>query len=80
MSSNDLSLKIGDKSTIEATVSQSNATDKVVIWTSSNPLVASVDANGVVTALSEGTADIMARTLEDSDKQYTSKCKVTVAK
>lgn len=78
--SNSLSLKVGDKSTIEATISPSNATDKIILWTSSNPLVASVDANGVVTALSEGTADIMARTLEDSDKQYTSKCKVTVAK
>ncbi|MBR6243443.1 MAG: carbohydrate-binding protein, partial [Ruminococcus sp.] len=55
-----------------------NATDKVVLWTSSDPLVASVDRNGNVTALSEGTADIIARTLEPSDKQFTARCKISV--
>ncbi|MBR6599740.1 MAG: carbohydrate-binding protein, partial [Oscillospiraceae bacterium] len=50
-----------------------------MIWTSSNPLVASVNSKGVVTALSEGTAEIIARTLENSDKQFTAKCKVTVS-
>lgn len=74
----NLSLNAGEKSAISATVHPDNATDKVVIWTSSNPLVASVDANGVVTALSEGTAEITATTLEDSNKQFTAKCKVSV--
>ena len=73
-----LSLNAGDTSAITATVSPNNATDKVVLWTSSNPLVASVDNDGTVTALSEGTAEIIARTLENSDKQFTAKCKVTV--
>lgn len=74
----NLSLNAGEKSTISATVHPDNATDKVVKWTSSNPLVATVDNNGVVTALSEGTAEIIARTLEDSDNQFTAKCKVSV--
>ncbi|MBR7085453.1 MAG: Ig domain-containing protein, partial [Oscillospiraceae bacterium] len=73
-----LDLNAGDTSTISATVSPDNATDKVVLWTSSNPLVASVDKNGTVTALSQGTAEIIARTLENSDKQFTAKCKVSV--
>ena len=73
-----LSLNAGDTSAISATVHPDNATDKVVLWTSSNPLVASVDNNGVVTALSEGTAEIIARALENSNKQFTAKCKVTV--
>ncbi len=73
-----ISLNAGDTSDIKATVFPDNATDKVVLWTSSNPLVASVDSNGSVKGLSEGTAEIIARTLEPSDKQFTAKCKVTV--
>lgn len=73
-----LSLNAGDTSSIKADIFPENATDKVVKWTSSNPLVASVDDTGAVTALSEGTAEIIARTLENSDKQFTAKCKVTV--
>ena len=73
-----LSLNAGEKATITATVQPDNSTDKVVKWTSSNPLVASVDADGVVTALSDGTAEITATTLEDSNKQFTAKCKVSV--
>ncbi|MCQ2460219.1 MAG: carbohydrate-binding protein, partial [Ruminococcus sp.] len=74
----NISLNAGETSQIKADIFPENATDKVVIWTSSNPLVASVDKNGVVTALSDGTAEILARTLEPSDKQFTAKCKVSV--
>lgn len=73
-----LSLNAGDIVPITATVHPDNATDKVVKWTSSNPLVATVDEKGVVKALSEGTAEITATTLENSDKQFTAKCKVSV--
>ncbi len=74
----NISLNAGETSQIKADIFPENATDKVVIWTSSNPLVASVDKNGVVTALSDGTAEILARTLEPNDKQFTAKCKVSV--
>ena len=47
--------------TLTATVSPANASNKTVLWTSSAPNVASV-VNGVVTALSVGTADIVATT------------------
>ena len=74
----NISLNAGETTQIKADVFPENATDKVVIWTSSDPLVASVDKNGVVSALSEGTAEILSRTLEPSDKQFTAKCKVSV--
>lgn len=73
-----LALNAGDTAKIQADVFPDNATDKVVLWTSSNPLVASVDSKGNVTGLSEGTAEIIARTLEASDKQFTARCKVSV--
>lgn len=73
-----LSLNAGDTAELKADIQPYNATDKVVIWTSSNPLVASVDRYGMVTGLSEGTAEIVATTLENSNKQYTAKCKVSV--
>ena len=73
-----LALNAGDSVPVKAAVYPENATDRVVLWTSSDPLVASVDSKGVVTGLSEGTAEILARTLEPSDKQFTAKCKVTV--
>ena len=53
-------LTAGEKVTLSATVLPENAV-KTVTWTSSNPNVASVDANtGVVTAVSAGTATITA--------------------
>jgi len=73
-----LALNAGYTAKIQASVSPDNATDKVVLWTSSNPLVASVDSKGNVTGLSQGTAEIIARSLELSDKQFTARCKVSV--
>ena len=65
----------GESKTLKATVTPSNATNKTVSWSSSNASVASVDQNGKVTAVMEGTATITAKV---EDKQAT--CKVTVEK
>lgn len=52
-------LDVGGTKTLTADVTPSNATNKTVTWTSSNPAVATV-ANGVVTAVAAGEAIITA--------------------
>ena len=56
-------LTVNGQTTLTATVEPSNATNKTVTWTSSAPTVATV-VNGVVTALSVGTAVITAKTVD----------------
>lgn len=69
-----LSLDVGSSSTLTATVAPENATNKAVTWTTDNTEVATV-ADGVVTAVAEGTATITATT---TDGSFTSNCTVTV--
>ena len=64
----------GETTTLVATVSPANASDKTVTWSSSNSTVATV-TNGVVTTVAPGTATITAKA---GDKTAT--CKVTVEK
>src|SRR5690606_32802901 len=54
------SLDIGGTFTIFATVFPNNVKNKGIIWSSSNPKIASVDQNGVVKAISSGTVEIIA--------------------
>ena len=70
------SLYVGDTETLTATVEPSDATNKTVTWTSSNPSVATVE-NGVVTAVGAGTATI---TVTTQDNDYTASCTVTVSR
>ena len=60
LSQNSLSLTVGESATLTATVTPANATAQTVTWSSSNPDVASVDQNGLVKALREGSATITA--------------------
>lgn len=55
-----LSLAPGTVQTLTATISPANAEDKSVVWVSSEPLTATVDENGTVTAIQPGTAVISA--------------------
>lgn len=61
LSATELSLTVGEKKTLTATVSPSNATDKTVKWQSSNTAVANVSSSGEVEAVGPGTATIMAK-------------------
>ena len=55
-----LTITEGDTVQLTATVEPSNATNKGVTWKSSNDTIATVDNNGKVTAVKEGTATITA--------------------
>ena len=70
-----LTLEEGQSASLVATVKPNDATDKSVSWTSSNQGVASVDQNGKVTAIQEGSTII---TVKAGDKD--AKCTVAVTK
>ena len=69
-------LVVGGTETLTATVAPTNATDKTVGWTSSDPTVASIDANGKLTALKAGQTTITATT---TDGGFAATCVVTVS-
>lgn len=71
-----LSIENESNYTLTATINPSDATNKLIDWTSDNENVAKVE-NGKVTAVSEGTATITATT---RDGKHTASCKVTVTK
>ena len=56
---------VGNKEKIKADVKPSNATNKEVIWISSNPKVATVDSNGNIYGKSIGTTDITVKTIDN---------------
>lgn len=70
-----LSLMTGDSETLVANVEPADATNKAVTWESSDTSVATVDENGEVTAVKEGSATITVRT---ADGGFTDTCTVTV--
>lgn len=67
-------LTVGSHTTLTATVSPENASNKTVTWESSAPTVASV-VNGVVTALAPGSATI---TVKTQDGNFTAEYALTV--
>ncbi len=73
LSSQSLNIQVGESVSLTAIVLPEDATDKAVIWSSSDESVATVDANGKVTALALGNATITA-----SCGEATATCAVTV--
>ena len=72
-----LTMEATDTFQLQASVYPSNAADQRVQWTSSDPAVASVDENGLVTALKKGTATVTAAALDGGGVTRT--CQVTVS-
>ncbi len=66
--SSDVNVMIGKTKSIETTVTPENATDNRLSFESSNTSVATVDQNGVITAVSEGTANITITAKDGSGK------------
>ena len=60
-------LEVDHSVNIEAVINPGNALDRGLIYSSSNEDVATIDENGLVTALNEGTTTIKATSHENSD-------------
>ncbi len=71
-----ISLQKGKTRTLRVTVSPSNASNKKVKWTSSNPKVATVTQKGKVKGIKAGNATITVTARDGSKKKTT--CKVIV--
>ena len=71
----NLSLTAGGNAWLRAAVQPDNAANQSVTWASSDPSVATVDQNGVVTAVAPGAATITVTTV---DGGFTAICTVTV--
>ena len=72
-----LSLTIGQKSQLTAIVSPSTAKDKSVVWSPKQNTIASVNDDGLVSAIGEGTIEI---TVSTNDGKKVATCMVTVTK
>ena len=68
-------LEEGESVTLMATITPEDATNKSITWTSSDNSIATVDQNGKVAAIKEGTATITAKA---GEKQAS--CEITVNK
>ena len=71
-----LTLKVGESEKLQATVIPSNADNKNVVWTSSDENLATVDAEGNVTAVKAGQVTITVTSEDNPDIKST--CAVTV--
>ena len=75
LSKSTLELTVGDQASLDATISPDNATNKKIRWSSSKESVATVTPDGIVEAVSVGTAFITARS---EDSGVNAKCEITV--
>ncbi len=71
----ETSLPVNGTDTLSETILPTKAENKSVTWWSDKPAVVSVDEDGNISALKEGTAIVYAQSV---DGGYTASCKVTV--
>ncbi len=70
-------LEEGETVNLTASVLPANASNKILAWTSSDENIATVDANGLVTAVKEGTATITAKANDGSN--VSAQCTINVS-
>lgn len=75
LSKTSLTINKGKTAELSATLEPADTTDTITSWTSSNEKVATVDKNGIVTAVDAGTATIEVKTTNG----LTAKCEVKVS-
>lgn len=75
LSNSSLTMMVGSTSVLSAIITPANATEKSVLWKSSDDNVATVDESGLVNAVAEGTATITVTTV---DGNKTATCSVEV--
>ena len=63
-----LQIGYGGETSLDATITPSNATNKKVIWTSSNSKIVTVDSNGRIKGVNAGKATITATTQDGNKK------------
>ncbi len=76
ISETTVTMAAGSTYQLEATVYPENADNPTVVWSSSNPEVANVDDNGLVTAFAAGEVTITVASVESEEKSAA--CIVTV--
>ncbi len=75
LDTSEAEIEVGQTLQLEATIQPENATNKEYSWSSSNVEVATVDENGLVSAIIAGSADITATT---TDGGITAICTINV--
>ena len=73
-----ITLDVDDTYTLVASVLPSNASYKTVSWASSNPEIATVSSDGIVTPVAPGNAVITATTIDGTN--LSASCQVTIVK
>lgn len=71
----EANVSVGRTIRLNATVAPETATDKSVVWTSSDENIATVDKDGLVTGIASGEATITATTANGK----TAECRITVS-
>ena len=71
----EATVNINDTLQLTATVQPTNASNKIITWSTDHEQIATVDNNGLVTPVSEGSCNITATT---QDGSHTATCRITV--